>query len=463
MGRGFGVIKKQTGCLWLAVFGLSAVALAEDSLVLDAHPAETVLSKQTTLVLNPPSVSEKDFEVTWLGVPIDGAEASILPDSIQWVRTQDVLVLPRARVRIRIPGKAFGNARHRGATQSFEQKDGASEIEMPIALLTGDPGVIELNVRRETVAHPEVKTKLALRFKSSLPVEERIHIDTSCSSYRFNLQKAALSPHSWAFVGCRLVYTENADRLIPSLEVFLFWDGVGQKILIDGTPTESTVPGVWHMRLRSSPGTVRFAHGVDAMKQEIEFTYRLRSELHLGSFGVGFGPYAYQYTSAGGTDNIDDIAGVFTFYGSVFFNHYMRTVLFSVIPVHRKLFADTGIYLLIEQARILDTRLSVNFLLGGHGLLFPYSGANYFRFSFPQGIETVLRDFPYRRHNLMFGAFAYPFAGERSYYNIWLRWSMGGYFGELNYIKWQEIVRSGTMVGAELWGVSFGMPLFEFL
>jgi hypothetical protein len=73
------------------------------------------------------------------------------------------------------------------------------------------------------------------------------------------------------------------------------------------------------------------------------------------------------------------------------------------------------------------------------------------------------RDLPFRRNNLTFGAFAYPFAGERSYYNIWVRWGMGPYFGEVNYIKWDEIVRSGTLVGAEMWGLSFGMPLMEFL
>jgi hypothetical protein len=447
---------------------VSLTALAEDSLVLDAHPADSVLSKSTTLVIDPPDISESDFTVIWLGTPIPGVDAYIVDNSLQWVRTQEVLVLPRARVHLTIKNTAAGGihssvrgiVRHHGAVQSFEQSAAASHAEIPVALLSHPASSIEVVVKRADGV--EEKGTLQVQFQSNRPVEKRLHIDASCSQYQVSALKAELSPQSWALVGCRLVYTKRESRTVPSLEVFLFWDGAGSKILIDGTASESVVPAVWALRLRSDPGRVRFS-STEGSPQNIELKYQVRSELHSGSFGVGFGPYGYRYTTQTGLDNINQAAGVLTFYGSVFFNHYMRAVMFSVLPVHRKIFNDTGLYLLVEQARILDNRMSINLLFGGHGILFPYDGANYFRFSFPQGIETVFRDFPYRRHNLTFGLFAYPFAGERSYYNAWLRWAMGPYFAELNYIKWDEIVRSGTLVGAELWGVSFGMPLFEFL
>ena len=86
----------------------------------------------------------------------------------------------------------------------------------------------------------------------------------------------------------------------------------------------------------------------------------------------------------------------------------MRIVMFSALPIHTTFFVDTGIYILLEQARVFDTRFSVNFLLGGHLLAFPYRNDKYFRFSFPQGIEIVFREFPARRYYVSAGAFLYP-------------------------------------------------------
>jgi hypothetical protein len=433
---------------------------AEDSLVLDSDISATVLSKSTTLVINPPEISEADYQIAWNGKPMDGVEAALVPESIQWVRTQDVLVLARARLHVKVRGTATGIVRNAGASQMLDQQKDSAHAEIPVALISGAATEITLQRPGETT---ETKGSFSLKFHSTKSAEDRVHIDASCSPYQMRADSIALTSNSWAFVGCRLVYTEGADHLIPSLEMFVYWEGVGQTLLMNGVSAPSTLPSLWQMRLRSEPGFAKLESSASSEKQTLLLSYRLRPELHLGSFGFGIGPYNYRYSTATGKENVQSAAAVLTLYGSVFFNHYMRTVLFSILPIHSKIFNDTGIYLMIEQARILDNRMSINFLLGGHGILFPYDGANYFRFSFPQGIEVVFRDLPFRRNNLMFGAFAYPFAGERSYYNIWLRWGMGPYFGEVNYIKWDEIVRSGTLVGAEMWGLSFGMPLMEFL
>lgn len=445
--------------IFLAAIGNGDV-FAEDSLVLDSDISATVLSKSTTLVIHPPKISEKDYQIAWNGKPLEGVEAAIVPESIQWVRTQEVLVLARARLHVKVKGSAAGVIRNAGASQIFDQQKDWAHAEIPVALISGVPTEITLRRAGETV---ETKGSFSLKFHSSKPAEDRVHIDASCSPYQVRADSIALTSNSWAFVGCRLVYTEGTEHLIPSLEMFVYWDGVGQSVLLNGVAVPSTLPGVWPLRLRSEPGFAKLENSANGEKQALLLSYRLRPELHLGSFGLGIGPYNYRYSTATGKENVNSAAAVLTLYGSVFFNHYMRSVLFSILPIHSKIFNDTGIYLMIEQARILDNRMSINFLLGGHGILFPYDGANYFRFSFPQGIEVVFRDLPFRRNNLMFGAFAYPFAGERSYYNIWVRWGMGPYFGEVNYIKWDEIVRSGTLVGAEMWGLSFGMPLMEFL
>ena len=91
---------------------VNGASYAEDSLVLDSDVSATVLSKSTTLVIHPPKISEADYQIAWNGKALDGVEATIVPESIQWVRTQDVLVLARARLHVKVKGTAAGLVRN---------------------------------------------------------------------------------------------------------------------------------------------------------------------------------------------------------------------------------------------------------------------------------------------------------------------------------------------------------------
>ena len=97
--------------------------------------------------------------------------------------------------------------------------------------------------------------------------------------------------------------------------------------------------------------------------------------------------------------------------------------------------------------------------------MFRSNDQHYLRPGGPQGIEIVYRDAFKRAHNFSVGAFAYPPINDRSYYNVWLRWGTGKFFGELNFISWRE--KAGTYDSQTVFnrsmGVSFGFPLFRFL
>jgi hypothetical protein len=196
--------------------------------------------------------------------------------------------------------------------------------------------------------------------------------------------------------------------------------------------------------------------------RKFTFGYRVRNHLSVASLGLGVGPYTYQFAADGdpGTYVAPKTAPVITIYGSWFFTEYLRLVFFSAVPAHRVPFSDNGVFLLLEQARFFDNRISMNLLLGGHGIAFPHLNSTLFRFSFPQGVELICTDMPFRRHRIHLGAFLYPKIDGRMYNNVWIRWSYGRFFGEFNYISWEEPVPAGR-VTAQVAGVSFGFPLLS--
>ncbi len=426
------------------------------TLELSPSVAEEILSKTTTLVLNPPEIETEDFQLEWSGKPIDGVRFEILPGSLQWVRTSEVLMLPRGRMALHVANAKTGQIQNAGYTQSMVPgADGALQAELPIALISGDANPIRVQFER---GGEKITGTLQVKH-SGRAGSSRVFTDSSCSPYHVEPIDEVLDPQTWAYVGCRLVYTRHDSKLIPSFDVLVFWDGVSQSIRVDDVETKAASVSVWALRLRAKPGRVRLESG----PRRLVLGYRVREELHLGSFGLGVGPYTYHYAADGDpAKTVSTTTAVATLYGSWFLTEYMRVVMFSAVPVHRLPFSDTGIYLLLEQTKVLDNRVSINLLLGGHGIFFPYLGGARFAFSFPQGIEAIAQDLPLRRHRLHLGAFMYPSIDGRSYYNVWVRWAYKRTFVEFNYISWEESISAGR-VASQVSGVSVGFPLFQFL
>jgi hypothetical protein len=75
---------------------------------------------------------------------------------------------------------------------------------------------------------------------------------------------------------------------------------------------------------------------------------------------------------------------------------------------------------------------------------------------------VVFRDFLATNPNQTAGAVQYPAIARRSYYNVWLRWGSGAFFGELNFIAWKEPHAGGASESQSL-GISFGTPVARFL
>lgn len=427
-----------------------------------------LLSETVPSAFSPNDFEASDFIVTWEGqnsaaglsaeLPLKDIRFRIGKESLEWVRVADVFVLPRARLIVQAVGIEGGQLRSGGFTQSFRAPVGKGKIweaQLPIALISGPKNPITVTILRNG---KELKGTLGVRFRpqerSASPRGEsvRIYYDTTCSRFDVRTEGIKLPRDSWAYVGCRLVYSEGDQHRTGSLEVFVFWDGVGQSIQVDGVETPSTSVSVWPLRLRNQPGKVTLSSG----SYQIQLRYFVPDRLRLGFIGMGIGPYQYTYNA--GAQDINTVAPVLTLYGSYFITETMRLVMFDATSLHKKFFTDFGIYLLIEQVRTLDERFSLNFLLGAHGIGFRFLEDTFVRISAPQGVEVVFRDFLFRKYNASLGAFVYPPIQGRSYYNIWLRYGKSALFGEFNYISWREEVVGYSLFNRSV-GVTVGFPL----
>jgi hypothetical protein len=209
--------------------------------------------------------------------------------------------------------------------------------------------------------------------------------------------------------------------------------------------------------MRSQPGTVK----LKGKSREIEIGYAIPDNLHRGSLGAGIGPYSYFYQSSdeitkGGTAEL-------TLYGSYLLYDTIRAVAFDATTFTAQLTTDFGLYVASEQFRTFDRRVGLNIMLGAHLIGFKSHGSYLVFIGAPQGIELVITDFLAKNRSLNAGAFIYPSIGGKSYYNTWLRWGSPSFFGEINYISWEEDTDDRGRFYSQSLGFSIGFPIARFL
>jgi len=199
---------------------------------------------------------------------------------------------------------------------------------------------------------------------------------------------------------------------------------------------------------------------LQARGHALTMSYRVPPTLPAAFLGVGVGPYYYRLRD--GDRSADVVTPLVTLYAGYTFTPDVRIVYFNATAIHRRGYADNGLYLWIEQARMVDDRLSLNLLLGANMLAYSHHDHVRWRLTAPQGFELVFRDLFAPNRSGMFGAFLYPDLFDRSYYNLWLRWGSPQLFGELNYIHWKQ-PHAGGVTSSTSVGISFGMPIARFL
>ena len=186
-------------------------------------------------------------------------------------------------------------------------------------------------------------------------------------------------------------------------------------------------------RPRWSRGSAAIAHGgsinagvatapgqltLEARGHALTLTYQVPPTLPAAFVGVGVGPYHYLLRD--GRQQADVVIPLVTVYAGYTFTPDVRIVYFNATAMHRRGYSDNGLYLWLEQARMVDDRLSFNLLLGANALVYSHQDKVEWRMTAPQGFELVYRDLFARNRSGMLGAFLYPDSSRR-YYNVWLR------------------------------------------
>jgi hypothetical protein len=428
---------------------------------LSPNYAAEAASETVPLAFKPFQLSVDEFEFEWVGTPLSGVQLELGKESLDWVRVSEFLVLPRARLFVKADQVSGGQVRYHSNVQAFGIEDSQGSAEIPIALTSGEKNPIQII----TVKDGKQKSgTVLLRFrpKQALSFEQRIGIDVTCSPYQVAIEKnMGARPDEWMFVGCRLVYSKGSNHRTSTLEIYAYWDGVGQTIKMGEVATPSISSSLWLASQGAKPGVVKFVAG----SHELALRYKVPEYLHKGTLALGLGPYAYQYRDA--VSNVNTTIPLVTLYLNFFLDETTKFVVFEAIAAHEKFNSDLGLYLMSESFKTLDERFSISLMFGAHMLTFPSLGKTQNLIGAPQGIEATYRDLFVKGYNTTVGAFVYPKIDGKSYYNVWLRWGRPGFFVEFNYISWSELLHDSLGAAQEAYsqslGISVGFPIFRFM
>ncbi len=354
--------------------------------------------------------------------------------SFEWVRVDRKFLIPRARVVLDVPAQT--TIKYLGRHFQSDQ----DQIEVPIALTQEKGNELEIQGKKPS--------KIRVLFKPKREINPAMILDTTCSSTPIRITSSSLK-HSWGHVYCHPTHPNQEVGHGLRMDVDLIWEteGAERKAVVSGVVDESG-DGVTHqLSFSQSTPTYELKKGSDSFT----LTAPLPGRFHPFGVSLGLGPYSHR----------DVLRPFATIYAAYLFNEGLKVASFTAFPVHSKPEVDTGVYMIVEQFRGIDERVTLNLLLGAHALSFQSGGEGFLRFSAPQGVELNFRDCLIRGQNFTLGGFFYPKISNRYYVNSWIRYGNAKFFYEFNFINWQEPLDDVRAFGAKSAGISVGFPLFR--
>ena len=388
---------------------------------------ERALEAADPFVFTPSELQLRDFTIE-ARVPWRWVEGSF-----EWVRIERRFLVPRARIRLHIPPGT--PVAYRG--RHFESA--SPELEVPVVLSQETGNELRIGGVSPSVVRP--------RFKPHAPLRQPIIMDASCSSTPLRIESPSLS-RSWGHVICRPTHPNQEQGYGLRMDVDLLWESESQSdpVRIGHAVSESS-DGITHaLSFSGNAPSYSLSKGTESMTLSAPLPERFRPL----TVSLGLGPYSH----------MEVLRPFATIYAAYLFNDALKMALFSAFPIRKSPEVDTGVYVIVEQFRGIDERVTLNLLLGAHALSFRSQGEYLHRMSAPQGVELSFRDCLLRTQNLTLGGFFYPKIEGRSYVNTWIRYGNSKFFTEFNFINWQEPVTAGSFMVKSA-GLSIGFPLFR--
>ncbi len=364
-------------------------------------------------------------------------KAVFVKGSVQWIRTKENLLIPRARLAIIINDlKKKFHIHYSGETILPQVRRNKYYTEIFINLFNPKEMIIK--------SKGDLFSKISITAKPVKKGKKSKLIDYSCSRYAIKIKGL---DDQYLSLGCRMerrgAYGKERPRLI------VMWT-TSNYTLLDGTPPPyisffNTSHPV-KLNLKDKKGTIR----------EVTISAKVPKRLHRLKTAYGFGPYAF--SSSRFDQKIENIAPTFMIYGKYDFTKTVSLRFFDALVYNKSIFNNSGIYFAYHLADILDGRVSIVPLLGFQGLYYKhYSAPNASNnLIYPQGFEVVLRHiFDIENYNVVYGMF-FSTSGREEYTNSWVRWGKS-YFWELNYINWAKDENK-----TQMFGLSIGFPFKQF-
>lgn len=359
-------------------------------------------------------------------------------DSIEWIRVQSALVLPRAIMRIVVRNHAEDMIIKYGSQSiTFTRlNETESYAKFFYSLLHSEP--IRIFHAGKEVAIVNVWKKIP----SNAQPRQYHHADYSCASYDIEITQL---DYEYLSYGC---FTEQVGRFNSQKNVLhLLWVASNVRSESDTTPA-------YHLQFFES-GEKQFLVKVNNQERVVKISSKFNHRANRLFVGMGLGPYKFQ-TAENERLADNQFAPALMFYLNYRLTEKSSARVFDAALWRGTYFNNLGVYFGYEAVKVFDNRIDITGLFGFQAVTFKYDAADarlMHEYIFPQGFEVNYRHaFGWKNYTLGFGVFISP-VDDNPYVNMWLRFGPK-VFGELNWISWQKGKQK-----ADMYGISVVFPI----
>ncbi len=383
-----------------------------------------------------------DFE-TVVNVPGVKVTAKLIKNTIEWVRDEDVLLIPRGRIAIRIEDGAKDlHIRYEKKSlimQSISQK---AHIEFYVSLYQSKP--IEVFDGNKKLGEIKVKAK---RVASD---REAHLIDYSCAQYFVEIKGLE---NDFLSLGCRSSNIGEFGKQKKMVEII--WMSANHQLLDNSTGPYISV------FFESHPIKTKVINPHTGQIKYVEISAKIPSRYHRLKTALGLGPYEFTSSNSESEKSSDKVAPSFMFYGKLDFDQSNSLRFFDALVWQKSYFNNFGLYYAYDLALILDRRLLFTALIGVQHVSYRFDPGTptISELMLPQGLEMVYKHpFGLKNYSMAIGGFIDP--GNANFYkNVWLRFGKKIFY-EINYISWEN--KDNDEQEASMWGLSVGFPFLSF-
>lgn len=362
--------------------------------------------------------------------------ASFQEDSVQWVRTNNNLLTPRALLRITINSEGNYHIEYLGR-KIIPQGHQKKFVDLYVDLFT--PGHVLILKNAKEIEKITLETKLKAK-------KGEVHlIDYSCS--RYNVEIEGLDDE-YLSVGCLMDRTGKFGKERPRLTVS--WTTTNYSLVTGSPPPYITI------FKNSIPAEFQLVDREGNIKN-VSIKVKIPRRLKRLKTALGVGPYGFRAQREDAV-NATSIAPAAMAYARLDLTNTTSFRLFNALVTNKSFFNNAGIYFAYELADAFDQRLQFVPLLGLQGLSFKFNSASptSHKIIYPQGLEVVYNHaFGITNYQIVYGMFLST-QSQETYDNAWIRWGKK-YFWEVNYIRWGRNTER-----AQTWGLSIGIPFLSF-